>query len=104
MTIKDQLDSTGACPSYAARTATRHDTSPGSCCPMAIGNALVDMYKEMQQDIGDNEEENSADAIISKPTQVQRIESNDKCPECGSVLEHVGGCDLCKNCGFTHCG
>ena len=31
MTIKDQLDSTGACPSYAARTATRHDTSPGSC-------------------------------------------------------------------------
>ena len=104
MTIKDQLDSTGACPSYAARTATRHDTSNGSCCPMAIGNALVDMYKEMQQDIGDNEEENSADAIISKPTQVQRIESNDKCPECGSVLEHVGGCDLCKNCGFTHCG
>ena len=104
MTIKDQLDSTGACPSYAARTATRHDTSPGSCCPMAIGNALVDMYKEMQQDIGDNEEENSADAIISKPTQVQKIESNDKCPECGSVLEHVGGCDLCKNCGFTHCG
>lgn len=104
MTIKDQLDSTGACPSYAARTATRHDTSKGSCCPMAIGNALVDMYKEMQQDIGDNEEENSADAIISKPTQVQRIESNDKCPECGSVLEHVGGCDLCKNCGFTHCG
>lgn len=104
MTIKDQLDSTGACPSYAARTATRHDTSPGSCCPMAIGNALVDMYKEMQQDIGDNEEENSADAIISKPAQVQKIESNDKCPECGSVLEHVGGCDLCKNCGFTHCG
>lgn len=104
MTIKDQLDSTGACPSYAARTATRHDTSKGSCCPMAIGNALVDMYKEMQQDIGDNEEENSADAIISTPTQVQRIESNDKCPECGSVLEHVGGCDLCKNCGFTHCG
>lgn len=104
MTIKDQLDSTGACPSYAARTATRHDTSTGSCCPMAIGNALVDMYKEMQQDIGDNEEENSADAIISKPAQVQRIESNDKCPECGSVLEHVGGCDLCKNCGFTHCG
>lgn len=104
MTIKDQLDSTGACPSYAARTATRHDTSKGSCCPMAIGNALVDMYKEMQQDIGDNEEENSVDAIISKPTQVQRIESNDKCPECGSVLEHVGGCDLCKNCGFTHCG
>ena len=104
MTIKDQLDSTGACPSYAARTATRHDTSTGSCCPMAIGNALVDMYKEMQQDIGDNEEENSADAIISKPTQVQKIESSDKCPECGSVLEHVGGCDLCKNCGFTHCG
>lgn len=104
MTIKDQLDSTGACPSYAARTATRHDTSPGSCCPMAIGNALVDMYNEMQQYIGNNEEENSADIIINEPTKIQKIESSDKCPECGSVLEHVGGCDLCKNCGFTHCG
>ena len=104
MTIKDQLDSTGACPSYAARTATRHDTSPGSCCPMAIGNALVDMYKEMQRDIGDSEEEAVPITIVNNPTKSQSVNSDDKCPECGATLQHVGGCDLCKNCGFTHCG
>ena len=104
MTIKDQLDSTGACPSYAARTATRHDTSPGSCCPMAIGNALVDMYKEMQRDIGDSEEEAVPTTIVNNPTKSQSVNSDDKCPECGATLQHVGGCDLCKNCGFTHCG
>lgn len=104
MTIKDQLDSTGACPSYAARTATRHDTSKGSCCPMAIGNALVEMYNEMQQDIGDNEEEINTNTVAQQITKPEQINSNDRCPECGSILEHVGGCDLCKNCGFTHCG
>lgn len=104
MTIKDQLDSTGACPSYAARTATRHDTSRGSCCPMAIGNALVDMYNEMQRDIGSNDDEDNTNVTVKKPTISEQIRPEDKCPECGSKLEHVGGCDLCKNCGFTHCG
>lgn len=104
MTIKDQLDSTGACPSYAARTATRHDTSKGSCCPMAIGNALVDMYNEMQRDIGNNDDEDNTNKIHKNPIVNEQINPEDRCPECGSKLEHVGGCDLCKNCGFTHCG
>ena len=41
-TIVDQLNSCGSCPSYAVRSATKHDTSKGACCPMAIGNALKD--------------------------------------------------------------
>ena len=41
--IIDQLRSTGSCPSYATRSALKHDTSPGSCCPMAVANALKDM-------------------------------------------------------------
>ena len=42
-TIVDQLNSTGTCPSYAVRSATRRDTSKGACCPMAVGNALIAM-------------------------------------------------------------
>lgn len=26
------------------------------------------------------------------------------CPDCGSPLEHEGGCTICRNCGFSHCG
>ena len=50
-TIIDQLNSTGNCPSYSVRRATRGDTSKGSCCPMAVGNALLDMYDEVQEDL-----------------------------------------------------
>lgn len=45
--ICDQLNSCGACSSYAVRSAKYHDTSKGACCPMAVGYALVDMQKEM---------------------------------------------------------
>lgn len=47
--IIDQLKSCGVCPSYAVRSATKKDTSKGSCCPVAVGNALMDMYKEIQE-------------------------------------------------------
>lgn len=46
--ILDQLKSCGVCPSYAVRSATKGDTSKGSCCPVAVGNALRDMHKEIQ--------------------------------------------------------
>ena len=49
--ICDQLNSSGACPSYAVRSAKFHDTSKGACCPMAIGNALREMQKEMNEEL-----------------------------------------------------
>lgn len=26
------------------------------------------------------------------------------CPECGKLLEHEGGCVICRNCGYSKCG
>lgn len=90
--IQDQLNSTGACPSYAIRTATKHDTSKGACCPMAIGNALMDMWKEVQEELG----------YLEEPKK-KKIQQGELCPECGAILEHSGGCDICKECGYSHC-
>lgn len=56
-TIVDQLNSSGSCPSYTARKVTRGDTSKGACCPMAVGNALMDMYREMQQELKERKAE-----------------------------------------------
>ena len=103
MTIKDQLDSTGVCPSYATRKATHHDTSKGSCCPMAIGNALVDMYNEMQSELDDKDDEEKP----VKKTPVEPIKDvnvrQQLCPECGEPLVFEGGCCTCKSCGYTKC-
>ena len=103
MTIKDQLDSTGVCPSYATRKATHHDTSKGSCCPMAIGNALVEMYNEMQSELDDKDDEEKP----VKKTPVEPIKNvnvrQQLCPECGEPLVFEGGCCTCKSCGYTKC-
>ena len=103
ITIKDQLDSTGVCPSYATRKATHHDTSKGSCCPMAIGNALVDMYNEMHSELDDKEDEEKP----VKKTPVEPIKDvnvrQQLCPECGEPLVFEGGCCTCKSCGYTKC-
>lgn len=132
MTIKDQLDSTGVCPSYATRKATHHDTSKGSCCPMAIGNALVEMYNEMQSELDDKEEDipittrklNKAsktlaenfdkttevfNKVVDKLAQMAKDSGNvynaptELCPECGEPVMFEGGCKICKSCGWTKC-
>lgn len=109
-TIKDQLDSTGVCPSYATRTAIKHDTSKGSCCPMAIGNALVDMWEEMQKDIDldeedfvDNVDNNKQDNKISLNSNQFINKSDMICPKCGDSLVPEGGCNSCKSCGYSKC-
>lgn len=103
ISIKDQLDSTGVCPSYATRTATKHDTSRGSCCPMAIGNALLDMWNEMQSEVtdvtdymSDEHPSNDDGSVLPKPVY-------SKCPECGEPLAREGGCVQCKSCGWSKC-
>ncbi len=115
MTIKDQLDSTGVCPSYATRKATHHDTSKGSCCPMAIGNALVEMYNEMQSELDDKEDDiasaakslskatNNATESIEKLNDALAAISTELCPECGEPVMFEGGCKICKSCGWTKC-
>ncbi len=106
-TIVDQLKSSGTCPSYAVRRATKKDTSPGSCCPVAVGNALIDMYKEMREDLGFNEEyekkETRPEREQRKKTETVSEEAIIPCPECGEPLVFEGGCNTCKNCGYSKC-
>lgn len=100
--IIDQLNSCGACPSYAARSATKHDTSPGSCCPVAVGNALKQMHAEAMVKLGLYAAEKPAKKDSVKETSSAPKEKG-KCPICGVELTHEGGCDICKNCGYSKC-
>lgn len=110
--IVDQLRSTGACPSYAVRSATKHDTSKGSCCPMAVGNALLDMYEELHRELFVDDDDDSEEkppvkkATVSPAPQKEVTVATPKknpCPSCGEELTFEGGCNICKNCGWSKC-
>lgn len=92
--IVDQLKSCGTCPSYAVRKATKGDTSIGSSCPVAVGNALLDMWKEV----------NAMTVTTEETTTTVEESTGAKCPECGGTLINEMGCVTCKNCGFSKCG
>lgn len=108
----DQLESIPACPSYTTRTAVKHDTSAGSSCPHAISKAL----KVMQQELWDELNDDDVDEKSKKKPKVNKINRHDKinkvneneiksikCPECGEELVFEGGCNSCKNCGYSKC-
>lgn len=107
--IVDQLKSSGTCPSYAVRTATKHDTSIGSSCPVAVGNALLNMYKELQGELFEDVDEklikNKETIKRGKRLEIKPVDESQivPCPECGSPLVFEGGCNSCKNCGFSKC-
>lgn len=99
--IIDQLNSCGVCPSYAVRTATKKDTSKGSCCPTAVGIALKSMQKEVIERINNCNQSYSTEAI--EENIVESIEY-EVCPECHQRgLTHSGGCDQCILCGYSKC-
>lgn len=95
--ILDQLKSCGVCPSYAVRTATKQDTSKGSCCPVAVGNALKSMHEEIKQRI---------ESCIPELHNVEDStdEKGEECPNCHQkTLIRSGGCNECHNCGWSRC-
>lgn len=109
--ILDQLKSCGVCPSYAVRTATKGDTSKGSCCPVAVGNALRDMHKEIQEIICEcnegklTEPLNPIDqAVANRAVELAKLQILEECPSCHEkTLIHQGGCIQCNSCGYSKC-
>lgn len=111
--ILDQLKSCGVCPSYAVRSSTKKDTSKGSCCPVAVGNALKEMYDEMQDIICECKESSAIHQereAIDQPLMDRMAElaikasALEECPSCHEkTLIHQGGCIQCNSCGYSKC-
>lgn len=101
--ILDQLKSCGPCPSYAVRSATKKDTSKGSCCPVAVGNALSEMADEIQEIICECEKGKTEITSIKEVPEYVSLEL-EECPNCHEkTLTHVGGCTQCTSCGYSKC-
>jgi len=99
-------------------------------CPDAIGRLIEKVAKlqngnneeSTKEIVGINEHQNSPRPTAKCATEcsectlkdvcmnperddsLEEILSIVECPECGSGVEHEGGCVICKNCGFSKCG
>lgn len=124
--IVDQAKSIRPCNAYVSRTKSRHDTSPGTSCPSAIGLALQDLYNKTKGlYVPDEILEEECDACESSccscergdlehtdttnHTDISELIDNMICPECGARLQSSGGCVICMGddktpgCGWSKC-
>ena len=126
--IIDQAFSVKPCKAYCDRRKKFNDTSKGNSCPQAIGYALVELNKKIQDrcfadDDGYEYDELTVDIphASSNLTQeeirseieegIDDIIYNDDafCPECGAKLQYQGGCVICAGdathagCGWSRC-
>jgi ribonucleoside-diphosphate reductase alpha chain len=62
-------------------------------CPDAIGKALGDKYHLSNGDNG------HAVGQLEMPIAY----AQGACPDCGSAIEHEGGCMVCRACGYSKC-
>ena len=127
--IIDQAFSVKPCKAYCDRRKKFNDTSKGNSCPQAIGYALVELNKKIQDrcfadDDGYEYDELTVDVphassnLTPKEIKSETREGNDDiiynndafCPECGAKLQHQGGCVICvgdethAGCGWSRCG
>ncbi|MBP6886838.1 MAG: vitamin B12-dependent ribonucleotide reductase [Oscillospiraceae bacterium] len=72
-------------------------------CPDAIARVIKKVYD--MQIKGDTNV--SAESMTADPPQAELEASGPRplrrCPECGEVLEHEGGCVSCRSCGWSKC-
>lgn len=89
-------------------------------CPDAIGRALerymkmevtmkdVKTIDELAVEIESNINNCKGDcSTCENPCHAVTMEHFDhnmkNCPECGSTIQHEGGCVICRNCGYSKC-
>lgn len=96
--IIDQAFSVKPCKAYCDRRKKFNDTSKGNSCPQAIGYALIELNKKIQDRCFADDEEEIVEEIKNTEPTIQY-----ECPECGKELAFEGGCVICHNCGWSRC-
>ena len=81
-------------------------------CPDAIAKVIMKVSRLIEEE---QLKEKAAEGLKKEEVLPARgkVQAHDipatageihSCPDCGSVVEHEGGCVICRNCGFSKCG
>ena len=71
-------------------------------CPDAIAKVVEKVVKIQEEANGNGKR--VINEIVSEPSEPDEFKRVKFCPECGSLINHEGGCVICKNCGYSKCG
>lgn len=94
------------CHSTLRQKATNKEIKVLSC-PDAIGKALeraVNTNVEINNGSTINDYYLCCEENLEEQNSFSTTNNSMLCPECGNVLDHEGGCNICRNCGFSKCG
>ena len=104
--IIDQANSIRPCTAYINRTKSKGDTSKGTSCPSAIGYALYELQRKINDKCFVHEEDEEYEEylqICAQQPLMPPASSYKLCPECATEVQFEGGCVICKNCGWSKC-
>ena len=60
---------------------------------------------EFARELIDEVSETAVNVVVNSVTYVRKRQGYSECPNCGDMtLTHEGGCEICKNCGYSRCG
>ncbi len=64
-------------------------------CPDAIGRMLEKVALIQGEQIA---------PLMYHDGESEQKQDDTQCPECGKKLDHEGGCNICRSCGYSKCG
>ncbi|MBN2417419.1 vitamin B12-dependent ribonucleotide reductase [bacterium] len=67
--------------------------------PDGIGQILMQMFGDKAAPGAHH-----SPAADSRPARTIAPQTGPECPDCYSTMETEGGCSVCHNCGYSHCG
>jgi ribonucleoside-diphosphate reductase alpha chain len=87
-------------------------------CPDAIAKVVMKVNETIEANKRKNQDHTESETVkMPSPMMgtggagdsgIGKVPANSgeihTCPECGSPVEHEGGCVICRNCGFSKCG
>lgn len=77
------------------------DVGDDTCCSYEPNNEKRTAYEETLHRFYTDETLNMKSDDNKDPSALKFAK---ECPECGSPLEHEGGCVVCRECGWSKCG
>jgi len=72
--------------------------------PDGIGQILLTEFGKKKSDEKPHASVHPVSIFRNPPEDKKFVLSGPECPECGGSLDNEGGCNICRGCGYSHCG